>query len=476
MIDLLVRGGTVVYPWGMIEADVAISGEKIAALGLGDEMPSPARTVDAHGLYVLPGLVDTHTHFEAPARGAVGGDDFFTGTVSAAFGGVTTVIDFAIPGYGESVLSTLRERKRQASKAFIDYSFHAAIVESTPERISEIADLGEEGVTSLKVFMISVNDGVCTNTGSLLTIMNEASRHGMLVGVHAESPSLESTGNTAYAQAEGHPWQHHGDIKGNACEAVAVAEAIACAEAAGVPLFVHHVTTEEAVALMADAQGRRLPVMGETCPHYLLLTRDLYREADGYLYLMSPPLRSRKDQEALWDGLRSGVLSNIASDHCTYTAAEKKATMANGVAGIESMLSLLYTHGVRRDRLTLPDVVRLASHNPALIFGLFPQKGVIAPGSDADIVILDPGLKQTIRADALHTDTGYSIYESMELVGGPVMTISRGDIVVDHGEVFGECGRGRLASGHLPVPINALRPEKDYQNAWRSSKTAQSTT
>lgn len=448
----LVRGGTVVTASDQFRADVLIEDETIRAVGQSCDVAAD-RTIDAAGCYVLPGLVDSHTHLGTPADG-VTGPDFDSGTAAAAAGGTTTVIDFAIQTDG-SLIKGLRHWQQHAQRrAHIDYGFHLIIDDATPESLAEMQQAVDEGVTSFKVFM---SGSLMMDDRHILKVLRRTTQTGGLVQVHAENGQvIDANIVDALANGETRPW-YHAVTRPGSTEAEATSRAIHLAAWAERPIFFVHVSCAEALHELQQARvERRQPVYGETCVHYLLLTQERLDQPglEGAKYVCSPPLRSQADQESLWSALRQRVLQNCTTDHCDHTfadgkdrAAEDFSVIPNGLASIENRLALLHEHGVRTGRISFSELVNITSTSPAQMFGL-PQKGNIAPGCDADIVIFDPEASTTISAATHHMAVDYNPYEGWTCTGAARTVLSRGEVIYDADEVISTPGRGRyLARG-----------------------------
>ncbi len=450
MSRLVIRGGQVVNANGVQDADVLIENGTIAGVG---QFGSGAaeRVMDARGLLVLPGLIDPHVHFETPFMGTVTRHDFYTGTVAAAHGGVTTVIDFAFQERGQPVLKEIRARQERAQgQACIDYSLHAIFTDVTRETPNELPALVDAGIATWKVFMAYRRQGIMVDDGGLYALL-EASRELPVMGiVHAENPFLiEALIDRFLAQGKTSA-RYHALSRPPLAEAEAVGRAARLAHAAGTPLYVFHISSAEALAEVRAARGKGWSLFAETCPHYLCLDASLYEREDGYNWCMSPPLRGQADRDALWRAAADGTLSAITSDDASFDA-ESKAwgkgsfdKVPNGVPGVESRLAILYSEGVAAGRFDLPRLVALTSTNPARMTGLFPAKGQIAVGADADVVLFDPQARTTLSAASSRMRAGWHPFEGVPVQGAPVMTIARGEVIVENGEFKGRAGAGRF--------------------------------
>jgi dihydropyrimidinase len=449
-MSLLIRHGTVVTPRKTFNTDVYVEQDTISAIG-----PSLSyhadQILDASGKLVIPGGVDVHTHFDAPVGGTTSSDDFETGTRAAAFGGTTCVIDFATQSKGKSLIDAYTLWRDKGKKAVIDFGLHMIVVD-IEGRLGELDEIIKEGITSFKLF--TAYPGVLMiNDGTLLQVLRHVGSLGALVAVHAENGSaIDVLVRAALAEGRRAPIEH-ARTRPAVTEAEAVHRVIALARIAEVPVYIVHVTCAEALAEIEHARGRGLPVFGETCPHYLLLTsKELARPGfEGAKFVLTPPLREDSDREALWNGLRNNSLQVVSTDHCPFFyETQKKAGLEdftripNGGPGVEHRLELLYHFGVNAGRFTVNRWVDLVAEQPARLFGLFPRKGVLEVGSDADIVVWNPHTEHTISAASHHMRVDYSMFEGMRVKGAAETVISRGEVIIDHGAWRGTPGRGQF--------------------------------
>ena len=449
-MSLLIRGGTVVTASDQYRGDVLIEGEKVTAIGT-SLTAQVDQVIDAAGKYVIPGGIDVHTHLDMPFGGSTSADDFETGTIAAAHGGTTTVVDFAIQYKGETLHQAWENWMRKAEgKAAIDYGFHM-IITDLPESVEkEMDSMVSEGVTSFKLFM-AYRGVLMLDDGSIFRAFLRTAANGGTICMHAENGDVIDV-LVRRALAEGHTepkW--HALTRPPRAEAEATYRAICLAEMAGAPLYVVHLSAAEALEQITAARDRGLPAYAETCPQYLFLSYANYEEPgfEGAKYVMSPPLRAKGNEEALWRGLAGNDLQAVSTDHCPFCMKEQKelgkgdfSKIPNGAPGIETRMSLLYDGGVRAGRISLNRFVELTSTAPAKIFGLFPKKGTIAPGSDADIVVFDPEKKQKLSAKTLHMKVDYNPYEGREVTGVSQTVLSRGRVIVDNGKFTGKPGSG----------------------------------
>jgi dihydropyrimidinase len=449
-MSLLIKGGTVVTASDQYTGDVFVEGERIAAIGSSLTMAAD-RVIDAAGKYVLPGGIDVHTHLDMPFGGTTSADDFESGTIAAAYGGTTSIIDFAIQYKGQTLHHAWNTwMKKAEGKAAIDYGFHMIITELSDQVEQEMDALVQQGVTSFKLFM--AYPGVfMLDDASIFRALLRSGRNGGTICMHAENGGvIDVLVKKALAEGKTAP-KYHALTRPARAEAEATHRAIALAEMADVPIYIVHLSAAEALEMVTEARDRGLPAYAETCPQYLFLSYDNYEERgfDGAKYVMSPPLRPKDTQDQLWRGLAFNDLQAISTDHCPFCMKEQKvlgkgdfSKIPNGAPGIETRMSLVYDGGVRQGRISINRFVELTSTSPAKIFGLFPRKGTIAPGSDADIVVFDPNKKARLSAETHHMKVDYSPYEGREVTGVTDTVISRGRIVIDGGKFVGRAGSG----------------------------------
>jgi dihydropyrimidinase len=450
-LKTLIRGGTVVTATDLYRGDVLIEDEKISAVGTSFESVNADRTIDASGKYVLPGGIDVHTHLDMPFGGTTSADDFESGTIAAAHGGTTSVVDFAIQYRGQTLRHALDAWRMKADgKAAIDYGFHMIVTDLNDSVEREMDDLVREGVTSFKLFM--AYPGVfMLDDASIFRALLSTREIGGTICMHAENGGvIDVLVKRALTEGKTAP-KYHALTRPARAEAEATHRAIALAEMAGVPIYIVHLSAAEALEMVTEARDRGLPAYAETCPQYLFLSYDNYEEPgfDGAKYVMSPPLRPRETQDRLWRGLASNDLQAISTDHCPFCMKEQKelgrddfSKIPNGAPGIETRMSLVHDGGVRTGKISWNRFVELTSTSPAKIFGLFPRKGTIAPGSDADVVVFDPNRKQKLSAKTLHMKVDYNPYEGREVTGVSETVLSRGKVVVENGKFTGRAGAG----------------------------------
>ncbi len=437
--DLLIKHGVLVTSLGTFQADVLIVDGVIRQIGQSLAEPLvPA--IDATGCLVLPGIVDPLIQFELPAMT----DDFDTGTRAAACGGVTTIIDFADQPRGIDALKYLRKRKAIAdSKVNVDYSLHMSITDLSGGTLNHIQPIvREEMIPSFKLYLAYSRRERMVNDGEAFAIMREVARQGGIVGVHAESDALVEYLTKELIESGRTDPGHFPQSRPDVAEAISVASAIELARATGCDLYVHHVSTALAIEMIAEAKRKGIRVWAETCPHYLILTDELYSGDHGYLYVMNPPLRPAEDRDRLWKALQLGEMDTLGTDHCSYMIHQKTKNsrfdqVPPGIPGVETLLPVMYTEGVAKRRITLLRLVELLCLNPSRIFGLFPQKGTISIGSDGDLVIFDPNAQWTLKAPDLHTNSDFCPFENMSITGQVKKTILRGEVIYSNGEFCG---------------------------------------
>lgn len=462
-MSILIKSGTLITASETFDADILIEGERIAAIGQDLNDPG-AQIIDASGGYVLPGGVDPHTHFDLPMFGTVSSDDHYTGHKAAAFGGVTTVLDFVPQDHPRLEESVQAWRGKADPKAAIDFGFHMNITRFDSEVAGQIPDLLKSGISTLKVFS-AYNNRLRLQDGEIFGVLRIAKEHGMLTMLHAENGDvIDLLVSEALAAGRTEPeWHAHTRPAWGAVEALLRGAALAAQ--AGARLYVVHMNTAGEVDQLAYARRHGIRVMGETCPAFLFFTVDDLRRPDGAKWICSPPMRTVEDNRRLWQGLADGTIQALGTDHCPFffdgtqpieyegqpVAIPGKelgkgdfTKIPNGLPGVGDRLPILWTYGVRAGRLTPNQFVALTSTNPAKIFGLYPRKGALLPGSDADLAIWDPELRLTYGLAHAHHRTDYNLFEGWEVVGFPQKVFLRGQPIVDGDRWLGRAGMGRF--------------------------------
>ncbi len=453
MATTLIRNGTVVTAKDTLSADILIDDGRIKEVRAGIPEKSATRVIEAAGYYVIPGGIDAHTHLDMPFGGTTSADDFESGTRAAAFGGTTSIVDFAIQARGTRMRQALDTWwKKAEGRACIDYGLHMIITDLGGAGLEDMDDMVREGVASFKLFMAYPNVLMVDDT-TIFRALSQTSKNGALICMHAENGSVIDV-IVARAIAEGKTAPiYHALTRPVLAEAEAVHRAIAMAEIAQVPVYIVHLSSEDALNEVREARDRGVPAFAETCPQYLLLSQDELARPnfEGAKYVFTPPLRPKEHQPKLWEGLKHDHLQVVSTDHCPFCFKDQKilgkddfTKIPNGGPGIENRLQLIYHHGVNEGKLSLNRFVELTSTTPARIFGMYPRKGEIAPGSDADLVIWDPEAPHTISAKTHHMKVDYSMFEGFQVRGNARMVISRGEVIVDGDKFLGKPGRGQF--------------------------------
>ncbi|MFF8411223.1 dihydropyrimidinase [Streptomyces omiyaensis] len=451
MTRTLITGGLVITAADEVHADVLIEHGRVVALAApGTQEWTADRVIDASQKYVIPGGVDAHTHMELPFGGTFASDTFETGTRAAAWGGTTTIVDFAVQAKGEPLRAGLDAWMAKADgNCAVDYAFHMIMSDVNESTLKEMPKLIQHGISSFKLFM--AYPGVFySDDGQILRAMQVAGETGGLIMMHAENGiAIDVLVEQALARGETDP-RYHGEVRKALLEAEATHRAIQLARVAGSPLYVVHVSAEEAVAELAAARDMGLPVFGETCPQYLFLSTDNLAEPDfeGAKYVCSTPLRPKEHQAALWRGLRTNDLQVVSTDHCPFCFVGQKelgrgdfSKIPNGLPGVENRMDLLH-QAVVDGHISRRRWIEIACATPARMFGMYPQKGTIAPGADADVVIYDPHATQTLSAETHHMNVDYSAYEGKTVTGQVETVLSRGEVVIDQRKYTGHAGHG----------------------------------
>jgi dihydropyrimidinase len=466
-LKTLIQGGTIVTAADTYKADVLVDGEKVALIG--KELPGTgAKKIDATGKYVVPGGIDVHTHMELPFGGTFASDDFETGTAAAAFGGTTTIIDFAVQSFGETLTAAIEAwQKKARGKTTIDYGLHCIVRELDDRRLAEMDELVAAGVSSFKLFM--AYPGVfMVDDATIFRALSRTAENGGLICMHAENGGvIDVLVKKALREKHTEP-KWHALTRPPEAEGEATYRAFRLAEmAGGVPLYIVHLSAAQALEQVKLFRDRGLPAYAETCPQYLFLSQDNYEEPgfEGAKYVMSPPLRPKWHQEELWKGLARNDLQVVSTDHCPFCMKEGYqglpkqkelgvgdfSKIPNGAPGVETRMVLLYDGGVVGGRITLNRWIELTSTTPAKLFGLFPRKGTIAVGSDADLVIWNPKTTSTLSAKTHHMRVDYNPYEGKKVKGKADVVLSRGEVIVAKDEFLGKKGRGKFLKRGSPI-------------------------
>lgn len=460
-LETVVRGGTAVLEEGTRRTDIGIEGGKIAAIG--DRLdPDGARVIDAAGHLVLPGAVDVHVHLELPVMGTVTSDDFRSGTRAAARGGITTIIDFITPEDGEPLARAAERRLAEAGrKSLVDYAFHVCLTRWREQK-HEVPEMIGRGFPTFKEFMVYGSRGWESDDAAIFETLETMREAGGMLLVHAESARVLDL-LVARHHEDGAMRRHgarlHVLTRPPFIEIEAVRRAIQWSEATGGALYIVHVSTGEGAERIGEARSRGVPVRGETCPQYLVLDESVFDRPDGHLFASCPRIQTEADSARLWAALRRGALSAVATDTCTFTRAQKDVwggdwtKLPTGLPGLETLVPLVYTKGVLAGRLTLEAMVDRLSKAPAEIMGLYPQKGTIRIGSDADLAILHPERTERVLPSSMETNADWSPYEGWELAGFARTVLSRGEPIVDGYRVVGAEGRGRFLPRRLGRPL-----------------------
>ena len=448
---MLIKNGTIITASDKYEADIYIEDEKVHTIGKNLDF-NTSKTVDAKGMYVFPGGIDPHTHMELPFMGTYASDTFESGTLAGLYGGTTTIIDFAIQTQGEPLRKALDSwHKKADGNAVCDYAFHMGVTDFNKSTKSEIKDICEkDGISSFKVFM-AYKGALMVDDRQIIALMKEAGKYGgMVISPCENGDMVDELISEAKAKGNLSP-KYHYLTRPEIAESEATGRIIDMAYQGNHPLYIVHLTCEGALNRVREATKRNQKVNVETCIQYLLLDKSLYESPgfEGAKWVMSPPLRSEKDRIALWNGINQGLLHTVATDHCPFCMNQKEmglndfSKIPNGMPGIEHRMELLFSEGVLKEKITLNKFVELTSTNAAKIFGLFPKKGTIAPGSDADIVIFDPNINHTISAKTHHHNCDYSAFEGWKVKGKCKTVILRGKVAIDNNQALISKGSGK---------------------------------
>jgi dihydropyrimidinase len=452
MEEILIRNGTVVSETGESRLDVRIAGSKIVETGKDLQSRASATILDATGKYVLPGAIDPHVHLDLQTPEGKSSDDFDSGTRAALAGGTTCIVDFVTPVRGRSIVEAVEMRLMEASKSHIDYIFHVSPVEVGPRTAEEMRKCMESyGIRSFKVYM-AYRSSIGLKKADILAVMRTAGSLGGMVAIHCEADHVIESLRLRLAREGRLLPSDHPLSRPPEAESLAVQEAIAMATSACCPLYIVHVSSGQSLHYISRALKEGQAVYAETCPQYLLLDDSLYEEPfdRACAAVLSPPLRKKMDRTSLWEAIQAGVISTIGTDHCPFNLSQKQAgihdfrRIPNGAGGVEHRLGLLHTYGVLKNIISMSDLVRLTATMPSRIFGLYPRKGIIRAGSDADICIWDPMYRSVISANTHVMRCDMDVYEGMEVVGRAETVISGGKVLVTAGRVMTGSGEGKF--------------------------------
>ena len=455
--QLLIKNGLCVNSNGSFEADLAIAEGKIAQIGANLELDAE-KVIDARGKLVLPGVIDTHVHLPWPSSSFDSVDNYASGTAAAACGGVTTIIEYVVPDESGRILPALEERLASTpGVAQVDYSFHLILRKVLPQTLADMAEAARQGFTSFKIY--TAYSGFRLGDDEILTALTAAKELGVLLCFHAEDGLLVNFASEQLAKAGKTHIRYYPEAHPRLADIEATQRVIAYARYTGARIHIVHVNTWEGAKMIGKARRSGLPITGETCPHYLMFTEDAYKSGkpEANYFVLSPVIRADEDRQALWKAIEMDDLQTIATDHCPYNSQQKLKNGADfryipgGAGGVETSLPIIYSYGVKTGRISLPRMVELMSANPARIFNLYPRKGAIAAGSDADLVIYDPAGTAPIDYRKLHSNTDHTLFEGIEVSGKVQTTILGGNIVAENGQVV------------APKPLGQLLRRPGYQ-------------
>ncbi|MFW5897797.1 MAG: dihydropyrimidinase [Halanaerobium sp.] len=457
MKKTLLKNAKVVDDIGIRKSDILIEGEKIAAeekRGFFEEkeLKGEFKVIDLDGKYLFPGIIDAHTHYSLHSRGTVTADDFYQGSIAAAAGGVTTVIDYIdFPKDGDFKRS-VAERKKEAADSIIDYNFHQVVQDFDDQISKNLADLKELGLASIKLFTTYKDVGYMIEREKWAQLFKRLKEIDILPQVHAEDDALIQDLQKVYSSRDLTAPRFHPAIRPSIAEALAVKDMGEEALKAEIPLYIVHLSSAEGLEVVRELRSRKAQIYTETTPHYLLLDNSYLNRKDSQLYFMTPPLRSKYDNQILWEGISQNEFQVVATDHCAFSREQKMQSDSSleilpGIPGTEMLLPLLYSSGVRNNRITIRELVELLSVNPAKIFGLYPEKGSLEAGTDADLTVFNPNVEKKLTAENLHSAAKYSPYNDFTVKGYPVMTFRRGKLIFDN-KLRAEKGSGKFTFAH----------------------------
>ncbi|RAO98524.1 dihydropyrimidinase [Petrotoga sp. 9PW.55.5.1] len=451
---MLIKNGIVVTSKNCEKKDIRIKAEKIVEINYNLSPFLDEEVIDAKDKYVIPGVIDSHTHFSLHSRGTTSIDDFYSGGVSASLGGVTTHIDFADSEDG-SLMKGLESRLEETINSVIDFHFHI-VIDDKFNPIKDNAQLKEIknfGISSLKAFT-TYKGLYMISEDKWEPLFIKAKENDLIIAIHCEDDEIIQRNVEKFKKEKKLGVQYHPDIRPSIAEAKAIRKVCEIAEKVKATIYIVHLSSKEGYETVKTFKNKDFDLLVETTPHYLLLTKDKLKGSDGRLYLMTPPLREKEDNEALWQGIKENVIDVVATDHCAYSKEQKlmgkdSLDIFPGIPGVETLLPLVYTYGVKNGLFSINKMVELLSTNPAKIFKLFPKKGVIEKGSDADLVIFDPNIKEILNDKNTHSNAGYNPFNGFEVEGMPVTTILRGKVIVKDREFVGEKGYGKFVKAEF---------------------------
>lgn len=451
--NILIRGGKIVNETGIVQADLLIEGEKVKALGMPDTFidEKDCQIVDATGKFIFPGLIDPHVHFNSPFMGTVTVHNYENGTKAAAFGGITTVIDFSTQPKGGSLLENLSQKEEEAKgKAYIDWSMNGILLDASPQTLAELPELIRLGIPTYKCFTTYKQSDRLMDDESMLKVLEATALHGGMLMVHCENDTVIEYHRQKELESGHFAPIYHARSRPPSAENLAIQRVVDLMRESPARVYIVHTSTAESTRIIQDARLEGLPLHSETCTHYLTLTEEKLEGPDGQLYICSPPLRKQHDLEALWKALKIGSIEVVSSDDAGVPPEDnwrigcgRFDRVPSGMAGIEPRLSILYTEGVCKGKISLSQLVAATSTNPARLFGLYPQKGNLNPGADADLVIYDPNGEWIMSAESLHMNTSFCPYEGWRIQGHVESVISRGEFVIEKGKLIAKPGRGQ---------------------------------
>ncbi len=447
LTKLLIRGGTLVTHEMMLKADLLTCGEKIQAVGHNLPAPEGVKVLDADGLLVLPGIIDAHAHIQLDTGLFRADDGWLQGSRSAAYGGVTTVVDFATQFTGQSFEQALENRLIEAQPSVIDYAFHMMVTDVPPGQEEMLGELTEIGIQSIKLYT-TYRPNYYADDATILRLMEAAARNGLICLVHCENDAIVSAQTQALVSSGNTDWRYHGLSRPSLAEQEAAGRVLFLAKAANAPVVIAHNSTKLTSEIVAEAQEKGLNAFSETAPQYLLLDETQYEGSEPWRYILQPPLRDAAENDGLWSLIGKGRLDMIVTDHCGYTREQKLVTddftkTPGGLPGLETSLPLMATYGVDAGRISWMDLVRMMVVNPAHIYNLWPRKGALIPGADADLVLYDPNKMWTITQDTLHNAAGYTPFEGLPVTGKVITTLRRGELLIHDGAFVGKTSSGQ---------------------------------